>query len=304
MTKTGIDLSSWNRIDDYSKIKSGGIDFAILREGFSRTTDSSFLHNAEKLPTSGIDILGIYHFSYALNINQAVDEAKFAVQNAKQAGLDPESCIIFFDLEYDSVNYAQKHGVVIDKDDCIKYTTAFCDQVRQSGYKAGVYLNEDYRLHMYTDDILSKYICWYANWSTTCKLPALSSLQYHQYSATGQVPGIRGYVDMNRQLGEDQLVAKKDDDAIVAEVIAGKWGTGESRRKRLTAAGYDYAEIQAKVNAYLEANKKSGKKTLDDIAREVIAGKWNSGAKRKQLLEEAGYNFFEIQDRVNEILNS
>lgn len=44
---------------------------------------------------------------------------------------------------------------------------------------------------------------------------------------------------------------KKSVDEIAREVIAGKWGNGEERKKRLIAAGYDYTEIQAKVNALL-----------------------------------------------------
>lgn len=42
---------------------------------------------------------------------------------------------------------------------------------------------------------------------------------------------------------------KKTPEEIALEVIDGKWGTGMDRKNRLTAAGYDYAEIQAIVNA-------------------------------------------------------
>ena len=45
-------------------------------------------------------------------------------------------------------------------------------------------------------------------------------------------------------------------------------------------------------------------KGLDDIAREVIAGKWGTGATRKQLLRAAGYNPSIVQERVNEILRN
>ena len=45
---------------------------------------------------------------------------------------------------------------------------------------------------------------------------------------------------------------KKSVTALAKEVIAGKWGTGEDRKKRLTAAGYDYAVIQKKVNEMLK----------------------------------------------------
>ena len=45
--------------------------------------------------------------------------------------------------------------------------------------------------------------------------------------------------------------AKKSVDEIAREVVTGSWGNGEDRKNRLTAAGYDYAEIQARVNALL-----------------------------------------------------
>lgn len=51
-----------------------------------------------------------------------------------------------------------------------------------------------------------------------------------------------------------------------------------------------------------EVNKRLAKKTVDQIAREVIAGKWGNGVERKQRLRAAGYDPAVIQARVNEIL--
>ena len=44
------------------------------------------------------------------------------------------------------------------------------------------------------------------------------------------------------------VTAKKSSLEIAREVIAGKWGNGATRKKKLEAAGYDYKEIQDKVN--------------------------------------------------------
>jgi hypothetical protein len=43
-------------------------------------------------------------------------------------------------------------------------------------------------------------------------------------------------------------------------------------------------------------------KTIDDVAREVIAGKWGNGSLRRKMLRVAGYNPALIQARVNELL--
>jgi hypothetical protein len=45
---------------------------------------------------------------------------------------------------------------------------------------------------------------------------------------------------------------KKSVEQIAKEVIAGKWGDGEDRRKRLASAGYSYLEVQAAVNVLLK----------------------------------------------------
>ncbi|MDO5015301.1 MAG: GH25 family lysozyme [Clostridia bacterium] len=51
-------------------------------------------------------------------------------------------------------------------------------------------------------------------------------------------------------------------------------------------------------NGYQKENKPT-KKSTDEIVKEVIAGKWGNGNDRKQRLEKAGYNYYEIQKEVN-----
>lgn len=95
---------------------------------------------------------------------------------------------------------------------------------------------------------------------------------------------------------------KKSNTEIAKEVIQGKWGNGAERKKRLEAAGYDYTAVQKEVERLLAKQKKPAKKSVDEVAREVIAGKWGNGAKRVYNLTKAGYNYVAVQKRVNEIL--
>lgn len=46
--------------------------------------------------------------------------------------------------------------------------------------------------------------------------------------------------------------AQKSVDTLAKEVIQGKWGNGDERKKKLTAAGYDYATVQKRVNEMLK----------------------------------------------------
>ena len=158
--------------------------------------------------------------------------------------------------------------------------------------------------------------------------PCHAGVDLHQYTSNGACPGISGRVDLNRIAGSKNVAwftgggstptpkptpapapAKKSNDTIANEVIAGKWGNNPQRAQKLKAAGYDPNAIQALVNQKLGAKSKPAakpstpaKKSIDTIAREVIAGKWDNGNTRKQKLAAAGYNYSEVQKRVNQLL--
>lgn len=64
--------------------------------------------------------------------------------------------------------------------------------------------------------------------------------------------GNLGWVNDNVIISSNEAPSTlKDTETIVNEVIAGKWGNGDERKKRLNAAGYNYTEIQALVNKKL-----------------------------------------------------
>lgn len=89
---------------------------------------------------------------------------------------------------------------------------------------------------------------------------------------------------------------------VAKEVLAGKWGNGDDRKKKLEAAGYNFAQVQAKVNELMGGT--STKKSVEQIAKEVLAGTWGNGDDRKKKLEAAGYNYTEVQNAVNKLAGS
>ena len=58
------------------------------------------------------------------------------------------------------------------------------------------------------------------------------------------------------------------------------------------------------MNYYYEEVENVNKKTNEELAKDVIAGKWGNGEERKNKLEKAGYNYDEVQYLVNKILNT
>lgn len=103
---------------------------------------------------------------------------------------------------------------------------------------------------------------------------------------------------------ESGTTEKKSVSEVAAEVIAGKWGNGDARKSALEAAGYNYSEVQAAVNAKLSGSTPTAaKKSVSEIAKEVIAGKWGNGDDRKKKLSAAGYDYNTVQKEVNRQLS-
>ena len=85
-------------------------------------------------------------------------------------------------------------------------------------------------------------------------------------------------------------------------VLAGKYGNGNDRKRAIAALGLDYNTVQRRVNELLRGQTATGKKTVDQVAREVLQGKWGNGSDRRKRLTAAGYDYAAVQKRVNELL--
>ena len=64
----------------------------------------------------------------------------------------------------------------------------------------------------------------------------------------------------------------------------------EAMMKKLQAAGF---------SAFITTAEGAGK-SVDELAREVLQGKWGNGAERKKRLEAAGYDYAAVQKKVNQ----
>ena len=97
---------------------------------------------------------------------------------------------------------------------------------------------------------------------------------------------------------EAQKKAKEEAEKIATaakSVMEGKYGElQEDIEKKLRIAGYDVEKVMAQVKA-LKGN-------VEEIAKEVIQGKWGNGDERKAKLKAAGFDPAEVQALVNKLL--
>lgn len=83
---------------------------------------------------------------------------------------------------------------------------------------------------------------------------------------------------------------------VAHDVIAGKYGNGEERIKKIKALGLDPYQVQQEVNNILKGNK------IEQIAKDVIAGKYGNGSERVKNLKKLGVDPDAVQIKVNELL--
>lgn len=119
------------------------------------------------------------------------------------------------------------------------------------------------------------------------------------YNITGQT--FVGFI-YNPHLTDTSAKGDATIEEIAKEVIAGMWGNGADRKARLEAAGYSYAAVQAEVERILQESKPTPKKTVAELAKEVIDGEWGNGLDRSKRLMAAGYDYAAVQLEVNRIL--
>lgn len=135
---TGIDVS-WAQGDtiDWAKVKSSGIDFAMIRSSRGRisddypmTSDTYFHENMKGTMQNGIPA-GVYHYCYAETVEEARDEAKFVLSLISGYEI---SYPVVFDIED---QWYVKNGY--SKQTLTAMTEAFCEEIANAGYLPVVY---------------------------------------------------------------------------------------------------------------------------------------------------------------------
>lgn len=202
--RKGIDVSKHNGVIDWRKVKADGIDFAIIRAGYARVVDNKFKDNIKGAQAAGVSV-GVYWFSYALTVTQAIDEAEFCATTIKPYKLDLP---VYFDFEYDTERYAKQNGVIYYPRLRTDIHNAFCNRIKEHGYAAGIYTNVDYILSKIIWSELSQHTLWLAQWPhgekpithSTVSESAVNT-KYGKPSVwqigLGAVDGIKGNVDLN-----------------------------------------------------------------------------------------------------------
>lgn len=129
----------------------------------------------------------------------------------------------------------------------------------------------------------------------------------HRWFANKSCPGDWLYNRLGDLAKKVTEKLKGDNDMYRVQVGAyEKKENAENMLKKLKAAGFDGFIVEDGVVSTpvvpTPAPVTPPKKSVDEVAREVINGKFGNGSDRKKRLTEAGYDYSTIQKRVNELL--
>lgn len=192
----GIDVSEHQREIDWAQAAASGLDFACIRLGRRGYTEGGlfedpwFQKNMRGATANGLKT-GVYFFSQAINVAEAMEEARFVLERIKDYRIEAP---VVFDWELIEEEGARTAGLGPDtRTDC---AVAFCETIRRAGYTPCVYFNRTLGYYGYDLTRLTDYLFWFS-------LPESSFPNFYyacdmwQYSFTEEVPGVTGMADMS-----------------------------------------------------------------------------------------------------------
>ena len=191
----GIDVSKYQPNIDWAQVKASGVDYAIIRVGYRgygsgvMVEDPYFKSHISGARAAGLKV-GVYFYSQAITVEEAVEEASMAIQLCKDYKLHYP---IYFDTEATGTGVGRADGLSATQRTAI--TNAFCQTVRNSGYKAGVYASKSWFYYQLDYSQLSQYDIWLAHYTTSTDFSHRYDMW--QYTGSGSCPGISGAVDLN-----------------------------------------------------------------------------------------------------------
>lgn len=190
----GIDVSKYQSSIDWDKVKTAGVEFAIIRVGYrgygsgALVQDPKFEEHFTNARNAGLRV-GIYCFSQAVNENEAREEAQACVYVLNGRQLDYP---IYFDTEASGAGNGRADGLGVE--DRTKCAVAFCEEVKALGYKPGVYASTTWFRKRLDMSQLSNYYIWNAHYNVASSPIACNMWQG---TCTARIPGYGGQIDVN-----------------------------------------------------------------------------------------------------------
>lgn len=200
-----VDVSEFQDIINWEKVKNDGIKGAIIRCGFRGATsgkiteDAKFFEHIKGANKAGIPV-SLYMFTEAVNAKEGREEADFALKMWEKAGI-PISFPIAVDTE--AVNVSGERARNLSKAERTEAIKGFCQQIKDKGYTPMIYASTSWLNNKLNTSKLP-FNVWVAQYNDVCEYGGEYIIW--QYTSGGEVVGINGRVDLNHCYIEPKAV--------------------------------------------------------------------------------------------------
>ena len=154
----GIDISTWQGNFNFQQAKNEGVKFVIIRGAYSLNKDNRFEENYKEAKEIGLNV-GIYQYTMATTIEEALAEAKYLEENIlnnKKFELP-----IYLDIENDIYKRMTQTQVS-------SIAKAWLNYLEGKGYFVGIYSNKSFLENYLDEDLKKDYAIWVAQWAEEC----------------------------------------------------------------------------------------------------------------------------------------
>lgn len=167
----GIDVSKYQSGLNWNKIKKSGVSFVIIRIGYrgygaegKLVKDPMFEEHFTNARNAGLKV-GVYFFTQAMNEAEAQEEAEACNRALNGRMLDYP---IFYDTEASTAPGGTGRADGLGVEDRTKCAIAFCERVKELGYRPGVYASTTwYRKRVDYNTLRSRYTIWNAHYGVS-----------------------------------------------------------------------------------------------------------------------------------------
>ena len=199
-TSLGIDVSKFQGDIDWKKVAEQGFEFAIIRLGYrgysngELVTDEYFEKNAVEALEAGLHI-GVYFLSQAINEDEAVEEANYAISEIERCLGKFANETITYPLVFDSekIKFDSSRTESMNGSERTDVVIAFCKTVENAGYSSALYANSQWLTKELDIRRLTDINIWYADYQIydNDEAPLYPyPFSIWQYTNKGKVDGI------------------------------------------------------------------------------------------------------------------
>jgi GH25 family lysozyme M1 (1,4-beta-N-acetylmuramidase) len=264
---SGGDFSQWNSVINWALAKTC-LDFALIRAGYGDSLSypnqvDAQYENNYKGCKANGIPVGVYYYCYATTVEAAKREAQCCLALLRGKQLEYP---VYYDVEEMDTFRTGKTNEIIK---------AFADVLEAAGYWVGVYIYRSAAQSYLSDYTRGRYAMAIAEYGP--RLNYSGPYGVWQNSSTWTFSGVS---------------TRSDHDYCYVNYP-----------KMIKDRGKNGFTAQQSCPVTPTPKPTTPKKSVDEIAREVIAGKWSAGQERKKLLTAAGYDYDAVQASVEKQLN-